>query len=83
MALFHSHIRLHAPDGSVIEDHAVRYLAYLVYGGAASTMNQIQCKTLKWRTDKELAQLNTEKVEVRAPATGARGWMLLQNCSAT
>ena len=45
MALFHSHISLHAPDGtpdSVIDHHAVRYLAYLVTGGAASTMNQIE-----------------------------------------
>ena len=73
MALFHAHIRLHAPDGSpdsVVDRHAVRYLAYLVTDGAASTMNQIQCETLEWRTDKELAQLNTEAVEVRAP----RNW---------
>ena len=33
-------------------------------------MHQIQCETLEWRTDKELAQLNTEYVEVRAP----RNW---------
>ena len=48
MALFHSHIRLHAPDStpdSVIDHHAVRYPAYLMTGGAASTMNQIQCET--------------------------------------
>ena len=73
MALFHAHIRLHAPDGtpdSVIDRHAVRYLAYLVTDGAASTMNQIQCGTLAWCTDKELAQLNTEAVEIRAP----RNW---------
>ena len=73
MALFHSHIRLHAPDGppdSVIDHHAGRYLAHLVTGGAASTMHQVQCETLEWRTDTELAQLNTEDVEVRAP----RNW---------
>ena len=73
MALFHAHIRLHVPDGasdSVIDRHAVRYLAYLVADHAASTMNQIQCGTLEWRTDKELAQLNTEAVDVRAP----RNW---------
>ena len=41
MALFHAQIRLHAPDGtpdSVIDHHAVRYLAYLVTDGAASTI---------------------------------------------
>ena len=73
MAFFHAHIRLHVPDGSsdsVIDRHAVRYLAYLVTDNAASTMNQIQCGTLQWRTDKELAQLNTEAVDVRAP----RNW---------
>ena len=70
MALFHSRIRLHAPDGTpglVIDHLAVRYLAYLLTDGAASTMNEIQCGTLEWRTDKELAQPNTEAVEVRAP----------------
>ena len=70
MSLFHAHIRLYAPDGtpdSVIDRHAVRYLAYLVTDGAASTMNQIQCGAFEWRTDKELAQLNTEAVEARAP----------------
>ena len=70
MALFHSRTRLHDPDGtpdSVIDHHAVRYLAHLVTGGAASTMHQVQCETLEWRTDEELAQLNTEDVEVRAP----------------
>ena len=73
MALFHSRICLHAPDGtpdSVIDHHAVRYLVHLVTGGAASTMHQLQRETLEWRTDKELAQLNTEDVEVRA----ARNW---------
>ena len=73
MALFHAHIRLHAPDGfpdSVIDRHAVRYLANLVTDGAAGTMNQIQCGMLEWCIDKELAQLNTEAVEVRAP----RNW---------
>ena len=70
MVLFRAHIRLHAPDDSpdsVIDRHAVRYLAYLVTDGAASTMNQIQCGTLEWGTDKELAELNTEAVDVRAP----------------
>ena len=45
MALFHSRIRLHAPDGapdSVIDHQAVRYLAYKVTGGEASTIHQIQ-----------------------------------------
>ena len=73
MALFHSRIRLHAPDSTpdlVIDHHAVRYLAHLVTSGATSTMHQVQCETLGWRTDKELAQLNTEDVEVRAP----RNW---------
>ena len=68
-----SRICLHAPDGtsdSVIDHHPVRYLAHLVTGGAASTMHQVQCETLKWRTDKKLAQLNTEDVKVRAP----RNW---------
>ena len=70
MALFYSRIRLHAPDGtpnSVIDHHAVRYIAHLVTGGAASPMHQVQCETLEWRTDEELAQLNTEDVEARAP----------------
>ena len=70
MALFHAHIRLHAPDctpDSVIDRHAVRYLAYLVTDGAASTMNQNHCGKFEWRTDRELAQLNTEAVEARAP----------------
>ena len=43
MALFHARICLHAPDGtpdSVIDHHAVRYLAYLVTDGATSTMHQ-------------------------------------------
>ena len=56
MALFHSRIRLHAPDGthdSVIGHQAMRYLAHLVTGGAASTMHQVQCEALEWRTDKE------------------------------
>ena len=73
MALFHSCIRLHAPDGtpdSVVDHHAVRYLARLVNGGAAITLHQVQRETLEWRIDKELAQLNTEDVEVRAP----RNW---------
>ena len=77
MALFHSRIRLHAPDGApdlVIDHHAVRYFAHLVTGGAASTMHQVQCETLEWRTDKELAQLSTEDVEVRAPRNWSE-WM--------
>ena len=70
MALFYFRIRLHAPDGtpdSVIDHHAVRYLAHSVSGGAASTMHQVQCETLEWRTNKEVKQLNTQDVEVRAP----------------
>ena len=72
MALFRSRIRLHAPEStpdSVIDHHAVRHLAHLVSGEAASTMHQIQCETLEWRTDKELAQLSTDNgaIEVRAP----------------
>ena len=30
-------------------------------------MQQVQCGTLEWRTDQELARLNTDDVEVRAP----------------
>ena len=85
MALFHAHIRLHATDGtpdSVIDHHAVRYLAYLVTYGAASTMNQIRCGTLEWSTDKELAKLNMEAVEVRAPRNWKEWWMLSQTCLA-
>ena len=79
MALFRSRIRLHAPEGtpdSVIDHHAVRHLAHLVSGEAASTMNQIQCETLEWRTDKELAQLSADNgaIEIRAPCNW-REWV--------
>ena len=74
MSLFRARVRLHAQDGtpeSFIDYHAVRHLAHLVSGEAASTMHQLQCETLEWRTEKELAQLSVddEEVEVRAPRT--------------
>lgn len=75
MALFRSRILLHAPDGtpdSYISHHAGRYLAHLGSGEAASTMNELQCETFEWRTDKELALLGTDDgaIQVRAP----RNW---------
>ena len=63
---------LKAPLTLVIDHHAVRHLAHLVSGEAASTMNQIQCETLESRTDNELAQLSADNVAIviRAP----RNW---------
>ncbi|MEP5175436.1 hypothetical protein, partial [Marinobacter alexandrii] len=71
MALFRSRIRLHSPDSTpdaTIDHHADKYLPVLVNGEAATTMQQLQCETLEWRTDKELAELNSDEdaLEIRA-----------------
>ena len=74
MALFRSRIRLHSPDSTpdaIVDHHAVKYPPLLVSGEAATTMQQLQCETLEWRTDKELAELNSDEavLEIRAPCS--------------